>query len=145
MTKLIGIAYKAEKRGPMLELQQTSVSCEAGIIGDVRGKPGPRQVTLVSQQQWQHACAQLGLSLSWLSRRANLLVDDYNFSSTDIGKQLQIGKLTLLITGETAPCNRMDDAASGLKQLLTGNYLAGVTCQVVTPGEIAAGDKVDIS
>ena len=41
--RLAGIARRARPKAAMEELAQGSLTCEAGIEGDARGRPGPRQ------------------------------------------------------------------------------------------------------
>ena len=47
MTKLIGIAYKTEKRGAMITTEAASVTQKTGVEKDIFGRPGKRQVTVV--------------------------------------------------------------------------------------------------
>ena len=140
---MLGIAIKSEKRGPMQTLDSAYVSLKRGVEYDFRGKPGKRQVTVLSQKSWSLACAALLEPLEWTSRRANLLVDDLElFEST--GKIIKIGELSLLITGETDPCSRMNEAAPGLFDALAVGWRGGVCCQVINEGRIAINDKVVI-
>ena len=106
MPKLLAIAYKTVKRGPMNEVLCANVTQLSGVEKDVFGRPGKRQVTVLSKIQWQQACHSIEADLPWTTRRANLLVDDLVFSSADVGKHLQIGELQLEITGETDPCKK---------------------------------------
>ena len=73
--RVLGIARREVKRGPMLPLERVEVSLAAGVTGDTRGRPGPRQVTVLSAGAWLVACAIAGTDLPWLARRANILVD----------------------------------------------------------------------
>lgn len=106
MPKLLAIAYKTVKRGPMNEVLCANVTQLNGVEKDVFGRPGKRQVTVLSKLQWQQACRAIEAELPWTTRRANLLVDGLVFSSADVGKHLQIGELLLEITGETDPCKK---------------------------------------
>ncbi|MBV7315579.1 MOSC domain-containing protein [Shewanella sp. NIFS-20-20] len=143
--KLIGIAYKSKKSGPMMTLTRADVSLEHGVAQDVFGKPGKRQVTVMSQPQWQQACEQINMDLDWLCRRANLLIADYQFSPADMGKHILIGaEVKLLITGETDPCSKMEKQASGLLQALLPDWRGGVTCRVICAGQIHHNDAIQI-
>ena len=142
---LAAIAYKTAKRGVMNSVFCANVTVERGVENDIFGRPGKRQVTVMSKEQWQIACQQIGNDLDWLTRRANLMISGYQFSAADVGKVIQIGDdLQLIITGETDPCKKMEQAYSGLEQALTPNWRGGVTCKVIASGLIQQDDIVTI-
>ena len=144
MPKLLAIAYKTVKRGPMNEVLCANVTQLSGVEKDVFGRPGKRQVTVLSKLQWQQACHSIEADLPWTTRRANLLVDDLVFSSADVGKHLQIGELRLEITGETDPCKKMEIAHVGLEAALTSDWRGGVTCRVLNDAMIHLGDEITL-
>ncbi|MBQ1782939.1 MAG: MOSC domain-containing protein [Gammaproteobacteria bacterium] len=145
MAQLLAIARRNRTRAPMETIASVSVSLERGIDGDVRGKPGRRQVTVLSQQGWQTACNELGQSLPWTIRRANLLIDDLNFGPEHSGQWLWIGEVALQISYECEPCPRMDEQVAGLTAALTPGWRGGLCCRVVRPGVIRVGDEVRLS
>ncbi|MDU0354435.1 molybdenum cofactor biosysynthesis protein [Paraglaciecola aquimarina] len=111
--RLLDIAYRPHSRATIQTKPSTMVSKVAGVDGDFRGKPSKRQVTVLSQEQWQQACDELQVELPWTLRRANLLITGINFDGSYVGKQIKIGQLLLLITRETDPCPRMDEQHQG--------------------------------
>jgi MOSC domain-containing protein YiiM len=142
---LDAIAYKTAKCGQMKPAFCANVTLDRGVENDVFGRPGKRQVTILSKQQWQIACQQINADLDWLTRRANLLINGYEFSAADVGKIIAIGtELQLQITGETDPCKKMQQAHSGLEQALTPEWRGGVTCRVIQAGLIQTDDRVSI-
>ena len=144
--KIIGIAIQREEDGVMEELKEVEVTREAGLNGDFSGKPGPRQVTLLSQHQWEMAYNVLKLKtpLPWTLRRANLCIQGiFVFSHEDLGRKLNIrDDLILQITGENNPCERMDEAHPGLRAALTPGWRGGATCKVIRGGHIRIGSDV---
>lgn len=143
MATLLGIAIKPRPRDKMLLCEQALLDTENGLIGDCCGKPGKRQITLLSLKDWQAACATLGLELTWQTRRANLLVDQLPlYQST--GSKIQLGEALLEITGETDPCERMEQAQTGLFQALLPEWRGGVTCRVLRGGAIHLGMTVEL-
>jgi MOSC domain-containing protein YiiM len=142
--QLLDIAFRPKSRAQMQTKTETMVSKVAGIEDDFRGKPGKRQVTVLSLEQWQLACSEIGTTLPWTVRRANLLVNGVSFDSAMVGQQIKIGQLVLLITRETDPCPRMDAQHQGLTQALTPNWRGGVCCQVIADGRVKVGDQVKI-
>ncbi|WP_158970259.1 MOSC domain-containing protein [Paraglaciecola sp. L3A3] len=142
--QLLDIAYHEHSTAPMQTKTTSMVTRVAGVDGDCRGKPGKRQVTVLSQDQWQLACDELNTPMPWTYRRANLLVDGISFDASYLGKQIQIGQLLLLITRETDPCPRMDAQHQGLTQALMPDWRGGVCCKVLADGRISVGDTVQI-
>ena len=140
MAQIVGIALKETKRALMREVPSIEISVEDGLKGDFRGKGGitrKRQVTVLSIQQWEKVCRELGTSLPWFTRRANLCVDGLTFGPEDVGKIICIGTaVELEITGETKPCERMNEAFPGLKDVLSTEWRAGVTCRVRKGGTV---------
>lgn len=143
MARLIGIAIREGKGKPMIKLEQARISVENGIENDSRGKPGKRQVTIISKRVWDEVCSELQISLSWTSRRANLLIDDIDLDNK-IGFQIHIADVILEIMGETKPCHRMDESYIGLKKALEPNWRGGVICRVIRGGNIGINDPVSI-
>jgi MOSC domain-containing protein YiiM len=142
--QLLDIAFRSTSKAPMQTKMETMVSKVAGVENDFRGKPGKRQVTVLSLEQWQLACAELGATLPWTVRRANLLLEGASFDASMVGKQIKIGQLILLITRETDPCPRMDAQYQGLTQALTPDWRGGVCCKVIADGRVKIGDKIEI-
>lgn len=141
MGRLTGIARREAKRAPMQILERADISTETGVALDFRGRPGMRQVTVISARAWRDACTALEKEIPWTTRRANLLVDDFELPRT-IGAILKIGKVRLRITGEVDPCSRMEEQCPGLKQALQPEWRGGVSCIVVEGGAVALGDEV---
>jgi MOSC domain-containing protein YiiM len=144
MGKLIGIARTAEQLGPMEEIGRASISVEAGIDGDARGRKLNRQVTILFRDGWEDACRALDRTLPWTTRRANLFVEGVT-RLQDAGGRITIGDVVLEVTRETDPCQLMERSQSGLKDALTPAWRGGVCCRVVQGGEIAVGDAVNIA
>ncbi len=143
MATLLGIAIKPQGESVMHELPEAQLSCERGVEGDCRGKPGPRQVTILSLADWQAACGELGIERHWTDRRANLLVDALSLEQTT-GQHIQIGDALLEITGETDPCHRMEALHPGLFNALAKGWRGGVTCRVVRGGALLPNSEVTL-
>jgi len=142
--KVLGIARRAKSRAPMELIEAATVSLEAGVEGDSRGKPDARQVTVLTREAWDAACAELGKAPPWTTRRANILIEGLRVEGK-LGRIIHIGDLQLEITGETDPCPRMEEQVTGLRQALTPDWRGGVTCRVHSTGRIAVGDAVSLS
>jgi len=139
--RLIGIARVHELRAPLEELDSATVTVEAGIDGDARGRKRERQITVLFREGWDDACRDLGVSLPWVTRRANLFVEGIE-RPRSTGGRLKIGDVELEVMLETDPCMLMERAHAGLKDALTPDWRGGVCCNVVTGGTIRVGDPV---
>ena len=143
MAHLLGIAVKQQRKGAVSLHSEAMITRKNGVVGDWRGKPGKRQVTLMSLADWRAACAELGVDLPWQTRRANLLVDALSlYQST--GSRIVLGEAVLEVTGETDPCERMEQAQPGLFQALARGWRGGVTCRVIADGAIRSGMAVSL-
>lgn len=118
---------------------ETHVSREAGVVGDFRGQPGKRQVSLVFAADWAAACADLGQDAPWTLRRANFLVEGLA-NPRMAGGRVRIGAALLEVTGETDPCARMDAQLQGLRAALTPDWRGGVLARVLEAGAVRVGD-----
>ncbi|MFT5859377.1 MAG: MOSC domain-containing protein YiiM [Flavobacteriaceae bacterium] len=142
MGKLLKICTRKERRAPMETCTQAEITFENGVGNDSRGKhKGKRQVTVMALEDWNAACAELAVEVSWTTRRANLLIEGVELKDTT-GGILQIGNFQLEITGELVPCERMDEQVSGLTKALSTNWRGGVTCKILSEGSANEGDDV---
>jgi MOSC domain-containing protein YiiM len=117
------------------------ITPETGVAGDFRGRPGPRQVTLLFEQDWLDACAEQGEQRDWTIRRANLLIRGLQNPRSE-GGLLWVGPVLLEITGECAPCSAMDRQWSGLTASLTPQWRGGLLARVMQGGEASVGSPV---
>ena len=145
MSKIKGIAIKNRPRVPMQSKDRARVSVDAGIQDDFRGTQRGRQVTILSEDSWRKACAELDADLPWTTRRANLLVDGVEFDASWVGRKIRIGTVELVVTEETDPCSRMDAQHPGLTAALAPHWRGGVCCDVLQAGEIRIGDAVEFA
>jgi MOSC domain-containing protein YiiM len=133
----------------MESIDHAEVSLDGGIAGDFRGarKPGGlgrRQVTLMEAGDWDRAMTEVGRTIPWFERRANLLVEGLDLPQTP-GIRLAIGAdVVLEITRETDPCERMEALAPGLRAALTPDWRGGACTRVLAGGRIAVGDLIRI-
>lgn len=145
--KLVSVAGRPSRRAPMIVADAGLITVEAGLEGDCKGAKHPsRQITVLAQEDWDAALADLSTDaahLPWTIRRANLLVAGVRLPRVK-GAVLSIGTARLEVTGQTYPCHRMDEAFPGLLKALAPNWRGGVTCRVLSGGNIAAGDEVSI-
>ena len=132
---LIGIAFREKAFAPMQTVDQIYISKAHGTGQDSRGKPGKRQVTLLSLQHWKDACNEIQMPLDWTARRSNLLVESLTLENTR-EQFLCCGDVILQITGDTDPCSRMRDIHPKLFDALNQHWRGGVNCRVIREGQL---------
>ena len=145
MSSVKAIAIKNRPRVAMQSIDSAQVTVNNGILGDFRGSQLGRQITILSESAWQKACAEVDADLPWTTRRANLLIDGVEFDQSYIGKTVRIGEVELRVTEETSPCSFMDAQHQGLTAALTPEWRGGICCNVVKPGHIKIGDRVEFA
>ncbi len=140
---VLAIARKPRHGAPMVAIDGAAITTERGLEGNANGRPGRRQLTVLTREGWEAACRVLGREVPWTTRRANVLVEGLELVGR-VGWRLTIGAVMLEITGETTPCSRMDAQVAGLTAALAPEWRAGVTCRVLQGGEIGRGDAVTL-
>jgi MOSC domain-containing protein YiiM len=111
-----------------------------GVEGSV-GRSKRRQVTIIEQEIWERVTRSLGATVDPSARRANVMVSGIRLPHTR-GRVLRIGGARLLIGGEVAPCERMEEAQPGLQEALVPDWNGGAFAQVLTTGLVTVGDEV---
>jgi MOSC domain-containing protein YiiM len=138
--KLQAIWIKRMKGGQMDPVSSATLVPGRGIAGNA-DQGGERQVTILEQEAWEELMKQVGGSLPPSLRRANLMVSGIRLYNTE-GRVLRVGACRIRIHGEATPCGRMDDAAEGLRELMSEQWRGGAYGEVVEGGEISIGDPV---
>lgn len=135
-----GMAYRPAGGAAMMEVQHGRAAAAGWLEGDPHKSPR-RGLTLLSAESWAEVCHELGVTLPWYTRRANLLIEGIDLPST-IGREITIGDVRLRIHAETRPCGVMDQAHQGLKNTLAQHGRGGVYGEVLRGGDIRVGDCV---
>jgi len=139
--EVLGIARRSKSREPMETPNEVIVTIEAGVDGDCHGSEPDRQVTVISADSWRDACRDLGITVPWTMRRANLLLGGIDLRETS-GAMISIGDVQLEVVEENPPCRVMDIQQIGLRKALKPDWRAGVTCRVRSGGMLRVGDSV---
>jgi MOSC domain-containing protein YiiM len=137
---LEAIWIKRAHRGPMDAVAEAELVEAKGVAGSV-DRSRRRQVTILSREAWDACMAELDATLDPSTRRANLLVRGLELESTR-NRVLRIGDARLLIGGEVTPCERMEEALTGLQATMRPHWRGGVFAQVLTGGTVRVGDAV---
>ncbi len=138
--RLEAIWLKRSHRGPMDPATSATLVPGQGVRGSV-GRSSRRQVTIIEREVWEAVVRALGASVPPSTRRANLMVSGISLAETR-GRVLLIGGVRVRINGETKPCERMEEAAPGLRDAMYDDWGGGAFAAVLDEGVIAVGDIV---
>jgi MOSC domain-containing protein YiiM len=102
-----------------------------------------RQVTLIESEAWERMMVALAADIDPAARRANVMLSGVSLANTR-GRVLRLGPtVRLAIGGETTPCERMEEALTGLQEMMRDNWSGGAFAQVLTGGAVRVGDPVE--
>ena len=126
-------------RQPMRHVDSARVIAGLGIEGDAHAaSEGPRtarQVLLMDSETLD----EMGLKPSQI--RENVTTTGLAPSSIAAGQRLALGDdVVLEVTGDCAPCGRMDEIRAGLRERLEGRR--GLLATVIEGGTMTVGDTV---
>ena len=139
--QLEAIWIKRSHRGPMDPVLSGTLVAGRGLVGNAdQGRR--RQVTLIEREVWDQLMAEVGGTIAPSARRANLMISSFPLAHTR-DRILRIGPCRLQVSGETRPCERMEEAWPGLRAAMGRDWGGGVFAQVLDDGEIAVGDVVE--
>jgi hypothetical protein len=85
--------------------------------------------------------SELGAEIDPAWRRANFMVSGIDLRESR-GRVLDIGGVRVRLTGETRPCEQMDEAFQGLRAALRPEWRGGAFGEVLNDGAVAIGSVV---
>ena len=113
-----------------------------GLVGDRYHGATLRQVTVQAAGELAEAAAEVGRPVDPGRTRRNITISTDTVPRT-AGHRWSIGEVELEVTRDAAPCTLMEELfGPGAQESLKGR--AGVGCRVISGGEIAVGDPVDL-
>ena len=114
-----------------------------GIVGNA-DQGGRRQITIIAEEAWRNALAELGEDVEPSARRANVLLRGIDLQDSR-GLHLRLGDSLIRVFGETRPCQLMDEARQGLRAALKSAWRGGVFGEILEGGTIRVGDAAEWS
>ena len=113
-----------------------------GLVGDRYHGATLRQVTVQAAGELAEAAARAGRPIDPGRTRRNITISADTVPRTP-GHRWSMGAVELEVTRDAAPCTLMEEIfGSGAQESLRGR--AGVACRVISGGEIAVGDAVNL-
>jgi MOSC domain-containing protein YiiM len=126
--------------GALVERPRLTLESGRGVAGD-HSYGRLRHLTLVFEDDWRAATAELAREVDPVGRRANVLLSGGG-GARYVGARVRLGEAVLEIKGITRPCPVMDRAAPGLKQALEPDGRGGIWGRVVDGGAVRPGDEL---
>ena len=140
MGRLEAIWIKRARRGLMDPVPAAELIAGKGIVGNAN-QGGRRQVTIIEQEVWDRLMRELDAHADPSARRANLMVSGVSLNNSR-GRILRVGAARIEIMGETKPCERMEEAVTGLRSAMYADWQGGAFGIIVAGGVVTTGDEV---
>ena len=141
MGTIAAIWVKRFRRGPMDSVASAQLVAGRGIVGNAN-QGGKRQITLIDEAAWRSATDAVGAEIDPSKRRANVMLRGIDLERSN-GLFLRLGECLVRIYNETRPCERMDEAHSGLRDALRPHWRGGAFAEIVEGGTIRVGDEAE--
>lgn len=138
--RLERIWLKRAHRGPMDPVDAATLVEGKGVQGSA-SFGSHRQVTIIALERWLAMMAELGADVDPSARRAELMVSGLDLERSR-DRLVSLGACLLRIGGEVKPCERMDEAYRGLREVMAPQWRGGVWAEVLRGGDIMVGDAV---
>ena len=132
---------KRAHRGPMDAQTAIELVPDRGVMGSA-DRGGRRQVTILEREVWEALMQELGSDAGPETRRANVLVAGIDLRASR-GRVLRLGATRVRIGGEVKPCERMEEAVTGLCALMSPDWRGGAFGEVLDGGTVAVGDVAE--
>lgn len=132
-------------RAAIEPLTEATLLARLGIAGDHHSRKAPggrRQVTLIQAEHLREVADLLQRPVSPDLCRRNVVVAGLDLTALD-GRRLRAGTALLEVTGDCAPCHRMEENL-GPGGLAAMRGRGGITARVLEAGKIQLGDAVRV-
>ena len=132
---------KRAHRGAMDARDAIELVAGRGVEGSA-DRGGRRQVTILEREVWESLVRELGSDAGPETRRANVLVSGLDLRKSR-GRVLRLGGTRVRIAGEVKPCERMEQALTGLRALMYPEWRGGAFGEILDGGRVTVGDVAE--
>jgi MOSC domain-containing protein YiiM len=131
---VVRLFLKTAHDRPMRDVPQVDAVAGKGLAGDVSLGRSSRQILLVDQA----TLAEFGLQPGQI--RENITLTGLDLPGLPQGARIRIGEVTLEVSGDCTPCDRLEAIRPGLREAIRGRR--GMLARVHTGGTIHVSDPV---
>ena len=123
------------KREPMIPVTRLTLLAETGAEGDRHARRGSRrQLLLMDAESLEHFALEPGAVREQVTTRG------LDLERLVFGARLRVGSALLEVTAPCAPCERMNELRSGLRDAI--RCRRGRFVRILEAGEIGVGDAI---
>lgn len=140
MHRILRLWVRPAQDAPLVEAAELRLVAGRGVEGD-HAFGRMRHVTIVFEDDWRAATAELGRDVDPSGRRANVLVSGGG-GQRFVGATIRLGDAVVEVKGIVAPCPVMDRAADGLQEALKPSGRAGIWGRIVEGALVRARDEL---
>ncbi len=138
MAQVAGLWTSPAKGSGRMDARERVQAIEGhGLEGCAHARAGTKRQVLFASAQHLEA---LGVEHGRI--RENFTIEDDDVHSWPVGQRVRVGEAEFEITMVCDPCSRMDEIRPGLQEEIDGKR--GMLARVVSSGEVAAGDEVEL-
>lgn len=136
------IGIRPVRRAPVSQMDQALLVAGTGVVGDHyrTRRNGPRQVTLIAEEDLAAMSSFLGAAVSPAQMRRNLVTCGVNLLALK-DRRFRIGEALLEGSGDCAPCSFLE-VSLGPGGFNAARGRGGITARVLEGGVVRVGDPV---
>lgn len=124
-----------------IPIERVQLAEAKGIVGDVRGKAGKRQLNIMSAETLAELRAE-GFRTGPGELGEQIVVSGIDLAAVPVGGRFRLGAAVVEVTLPRTGCDRFEMIQGKPKAAVAGRL--GVLARVVTGGEVAVGDPVEL-
>ena len=142
MAKITSINISPKKGTFKQPVKRAELKCDHGIVGDAHAGNWHRQISLLAQESIDKMIA-LGLpDLTPGKFAENITTDGISLCTLPVGTILRLGSCRVEVTQIGKECHQHCEIYKKVGQCIMPHE--GIFVRVLTPGEIAVGDEIEI-
>ena len=142
MAKITSINISPKKGTFKQPVKRVELKCDHGIVGDAHAGNWHRQISLLAQESIDKMIA-LGLpDLTPGKFAENITTEGISLYTLPVGTILRLGSCRVEVTQIGKECHQHCEIYKKVGQCIMPHE--GIFVRVLTPGEIAVGDEIEI-
>lgn len=141
-SQVVSLYISPASKLPMKSVPSVTAHTGGGLVGDRYENSRHRHISIFSTGEMADADERFGSPIDPALTRRNVLVDAGLLPRTP-GHRFTVGDLLVEVVRDAAPCRMLDmEIGDGAKTAMRRR--AGVICRVLSGGDLAVGDLVNL-